>query len=52
VISKVRSYRVENEFPRLIRSQLPHGITKVAYDIELEAIAPYQCDSAAIFRRI
>lgn len=52
VVSEVRSYRVENEFPRLIRSQLSAGITKVAYDVELEAIAPYQCDSAAIFRRL
>ncbi|MGC1362027.1 MAG: PD-(D/E)XK motif protein [Silvibacterium sp.] len=52
VVSEVPNYRVENEFPRLIRSQLSAGITKVAYDIELEAITPYQCDSATIFGRI
>jgi Putative PD-(D/E)XK family member, (DUF4420) len=52
VVSEVHSYRVESEFPRLVRSQLLAGITKVAYDIELEAIAPYQCENATVFRRI
>lgn len=52
VVSEVHSYRVENDFPRLIRSRLSAGITEVAYNIELEAIAPYQCDNATIFRRI
>jgi len=49
VVSKVNSYRVGESFPRLIRSKLPSGITKVTYDIELEAIDPFQCDSAAVF---
>ncbi|MCV3286873.1 PD-(D/E)XK motif protein [Aeromonas media] len=49
VISDVRSYRVADDFPRLMRSQLPVGITKVAYDIRLEAIAQYECDGVAIF---
>jgi len=48
VISEVRSFRIENEFPCLIRSRLTSGIAKVSYDIQLEAIAPYQCDNAAI----
>ena len=52
VVSEVRSYCVENDFPRLIRSQLSGGLVKVAYDIELEAITPYQCDNSIIFRRI
>nr|AAQ95759.1 hypothetical protein [Aeromonas hydrophila] len=49
VISDVRSYRVADDFPRLMRSQLPVGITKVAYDIRLEAIAQYECNGVAIF---
>jgi len=49
VVSDVRSYRVGDGFPRLMRSQLPTGIANVAYDIRLETIAPYECDGAAIF---
>ena len=49
VVSDVRSYRVGDGFPRLMRSQLPTGIANVAYDIRLEAIVPYECYEAAIF---
>lgn len=49
VVSDVRSYYVRDDFPRLMRSQLPEGVAKVAYDIKLEAIAAYQCDNAATF---
>lgn len=49
VINGVRSYLIVDDFPRLIRSQLPVGIAKVAYDIRLEAIAQYECDGAAVF---
>lgn len=49
VVSDVTSYQVEQEFPRLIRSQLPTGIDKIAYDIRLEAIAPYECEGATVF---
>lgn len=49
VVSDVRSYRVSEGFPRLMRSQLPAGIASVAYDIRLEAIVPYECDAAAVF---
>lgn len=49
VVSDVRSYRVGDGFPRLMRSQLPTGIANVAYDIRLETIASYECDEAAIF---
>ncbi len=48
VVSDVRSYRVGDGFPRLIRSQLPEGIGQVAYDIRLEAIAPYICDNGEV----
>ena len=44
VVQEIRSYRVEGEFPRLIRSGLPVGVGKVKYDIELERIAEFACD--------
>lgn len=49
VVSDVHSYCVSDGFPRLMRSQLPTGIGRVAYDIRLETIAPYECDDAAVF---
>lgn len=49
VVSDVRSYRIGDGFPRLMRSQLPTGIANVAYDIRLETIAPNECDETAIF---
>lgn len=49
VTSSVATYRVEGAFPRLIRSQLPAGVTKVVYDIRLETIAPYVSEDAAVF---
>src|SRR3546814_2233506 len=33
VVSDVRSYRVGDGFPRLMRSQLPPGIANVGYEI-------------------
>lgn len=51
-VSEIRSYRVEEGFPRLIRSQLSEGVSKVAYDIKLEAISSYQCDNQVVFGRI
>ena len=49
VVSDVHSYRVGDGFPRLMRSQLPTGIGRVAYDIRLETIAPFECDNAGVF---
>lgn len=52
VVSDVRSYRIGDGFPRLIRSQLPDGITKVAYDIRLESIETYECDESTVFEEV
>jgi hypothetical protein len=49
VVSNVRSYKVVNDFPRLIRSRVPIGIAKITYEIRLEAIAPFECEDTAIF---
>jgi hypothetical protein len=49
VVSGLHSYRVRDGFPRLMRAQLPTGIHRVAYDVRLEAIAPFECDNAGVF---
>lgn len=49
VVRDVQGYGVHGAFPCLIRSELPPGIAKVAYDIRLEAIALYRCDEAIFF---
>ena len=48
VVTGVNSYRVVDGFPRLVRSQLPKGIDRLAYDIRLETIAPYECDNGEV----
>ncbi|QXC36343.1 PD-(D/E)XK motif protein [Aeromonas sp. FDAARGOS 1407] len=49
VVNSVCSYLIADDFPRLIRSQLPVGIAKVAYDIRLEAISQYECEGDVVF---
>ncbi|MBY5883412.1 PD-(D/E)XK motif protein [Rhizobium leguminosarum] len=51
VVGGLQGYRVTGGFPRLIRSELPPGVTKVFYDIMLEAIAPFSCDETDMFGR-
>ncbi|MEL0083539.1 MAG: PD-(D/E)XK motif protein, partial [Gammaproteobacteria bacterium] len=51
VVSERRTYRVENGFPRLIRSELPQGIRKVGYEIEIETLAPFECSDEYIWGR-
>jgi len=52
VISDATTYLVGATFPRLIRSQLPAGITKVSYEVKLEALASFMCKDEAVFRGI
>lgn len=49
VITDVKSYRVEDDFPRLVRAQLPDGVDRITYDIRLEAIADFECDNSNVF---
>lgn len=49
IVSGIQCHLVTEEFPRLVRSRLPSGLAKVSYDIQLEAIAAFQCDSSLIF---
>lgn len=42
-------YRVAESFPRLLRSQLPTGISGVSYDIFLEHIEKFLCCNEEVF---
>lgn len=48
LVSDLQAYRVIEGFPRLVRSQIPNGIARLSYDIELETIQPFKCDSNEI----
>jgi len=49
VVNSMHSYRVTDEFPRLIRSRLPEGVARLSYEIELEKIASFQVEAEQIF---
>lgn len=38
-----QAFRVDGDFPRLVRSRLPSGIARVSYEIELEAMTAFGC---------
>lgn len=50
-IINAHTYRVIEDFPRLVRAHLPEGVTRVSYEIELEKISPFEVDPEQIFRR-
>ena len=43
------TYHVTDNFPRIIRSGLPAGLTRVGYEIELEAITSFECETTVIW---
>lgn len=49
-VRSIRSYRVTENFPRIIRSCLPEGVTRVSYGIELEKILPFKCEPEEILK--
>jgi putative PD-(D/E)XK family protein DUF4420 len=49
-VLETRFFLVEKNFPKLVRSKLPQGIARVSYDIEIEALFPFECDRSSIFR--
>ena len=51
-VLETRFFRVQEDldFPKLVRSGLPQGIARVSYDLEIEALVPFECDSSDIFR--
>jgi hypothetical protein len=51
-VASMEAYAVRSGFPRLIRSQLPDGVTGVRYQIELEHIAPFHCPLDTVMEEI
>lgn len=43
VVAARHAYFVDKDFPRLIRSQMPDGIVRTTYEIELEKISAFKC---------
>lgn len=43
-----RTYRVADDFPRLVRSGLPDGIARLAYEIELEAMERFRLEDEVV----
>jgi hypothetical protein len=48
LVRERRTYRVEDGFPRLVRTGLPTGIARLSYEIELETLEPYRCADEAV----
>ena len=42
------AYRVVDDFPRLIRSNLSDGVIRVRYELKLEKLQKFECDSGEI----
>lgn len=38
-----QSYTVRDSFPRIIRQQLPNGVFRVRYQIQIEHLEPFRC---------
>lgn len=43
IVTGSEAFRVAEGFPRIIRSGLPEGVSRVKYQIELEHLAPFRC---------
>lgn len=43
VVAEEQTYRVEAEFPKIVRSELNLGLTRVGYEIKLESVNDYIC---------
>lgn len=50
VVSECRTYRVEGDFPRLVRSELPGGVARISYEIELEAMKDFEVNNDEVLK--
>ena len=48
-IAEIRVYEVTDEFPRIIRSQIPDGIQNVKYQLQIESLEPFICPLETIW---
>lgn len=44
VVKSFRPFRVDQDFPRLVRSEMPEGVVRVKYELELEKLKPFECE--------
>lgn len=51
IVNSTYSHRVTDRFPRLVRSCLPDGVTRLSYEIELEKISSFRVETDKIFGR-
>ncbi|MDP2546900.1 PD-(D/E)XK motif protein [Oceanobacter sp. 4_MG-2023] len=50
LVNECRTYKINHDFPRIIRSEISSGLTNVKYDINLESITSFECDRAHVFK--
>jgi len=49
LVNGSNAFRVADDFPRLVRSELPDGVVDVKYNIQLEKIATFECNQDDIW---
>ena len=47
-VAEIRTYLVENDFPRITPDSIPQGIKHVSYKISFSSITDYLCDMSVI----
>ena len=50
VVTSQQVYRVQDPFPRITRSNISPGLTRVKYEINLESIESFKCDESKIWK--
>ena len=48
-VTETRAYQVIDEFPRIVRSEIPHGVQNVKYQLQIDAVEPFVCPLEAIW---
>lgn len=43
IVAEEQTYRVKSEFPKIVRSELNIGLTRVGYEIKLESVRNFLC---------
>ena len=51
ITAEEKTYRVEGDFPRIVRSGLNSGLTRIGYEIKLESIRDYLCADKDVWRK-
>lgn len=49
LVNSSSAYRVEDDFPRMVRLKLPDGVVNVKYNLQLEKIAKFECNQNEIW---